>query len=75
MPKLTLSVDSDVVRRAKTYAARRGTSVSRLVERFLRVVSRGPEEANEPPVLRRLRGSLKGADTATYRRHLEERYH
>ena len=35
MAKLTLSVDEEVVRGAKRYAAARGTSVSRLVERYL----------------------------------------
>ena len=35
MSKLTLSVDPAVVRRAKKYAAARGTSVSRLVTTYL----------------------------------------
>ena len=35
MPKLTLGVDERVVRGAKRYAAARGTSVSRLVERYV----------------------------------------
>jgi hypothetical protein len=74
MPKLTLSVKDDVVKRAKRYAGRQGTSVSRLVERFLDQVSRSPEQAETPPVLRRLRGSLKGSDPAAYRRQLKEKY-
>lgn len=37
--KLTLSVDDGVVRRAKRYARARGTSISRLVERFLALVA------------------------------------
>lgn len=36
MSRLTLSVDDAVVRQAKARAAREGTSVSRIVERFLR---------------------------------------
>ncbi len=74
MPKLTLSVDGEVVRRAKRYAEAHGTSVSRLVERFLRLVSGRPGDTSAPPVLRRLRGSLKGARAGDYRRHLEEKY-
>lgn len=35
MAKLTLSVDEAVVERAKGFAARQGTSVSRLVEPYL----------------------------------------
>lgn len=77
MSKLTLSVDDGVVRRAKRYARARGTSVSRLVERFLSFVATedGATPARkEPPILRRLRGSLKGAVPTDYRRHLERKY-
>lgn len=74
MAKLTLSVDPDVVRRAKRYASARGTSVSRLVERFLGLLGRPPARTGDPPVLRRLRGILKGGSRAEYRRHLVRKY-
>ncbi|HEV8201802.1 MAG TPA: DUF6364 family protein [Candidatus Polarisedimenticolia bacterium] len=63
MAKLTLNVDERVVARAKRYASRRGTSVSRLVVPAL-------------VVLARLRDELKGsaADPAAYRRHLERKH-
>jgi hypothetical protein len=78
MSKLTLSVDSAVVRRAKSYAAARRTSVSRLVERYLDLVSRAPERADETvtPLLARLRAELKGLkpDEGAYRRYLARKY-
>lgn len=77
MTKLTLSVSDGVVRQAKRYAQARGTSVSRLVERFLSLVAtneRSPAGQNEPPILRRLRGSLKGSLPADYQRHIERKY-
>lgn len=74
MSKVTLSVDENVVKRAKSYARRSGTSVSRLVERFLEVVTSRPEEVEAPPVLRRLRGSLKGVRPSSHRRHLSDKY-
>lgn len=74
MSKVTLSVDEHVVKRAKRYAQRSGTSVSRLVERFLDIVSSRPEEDEAPPVLRRLRGSLKGVRPSCHRRHLSDKY-
>ena len=40
MGKLTLSVDEEVVARAKRYAAGRRTSVSRLVEQYLHRLAR-----------------------------------
>jgi hypothetical protein len=77
MSKLTLSVDSAVVRRAKRYARARGTSLSSLVERFLDLLATEVDKASEPtepPILRRLRGSLKGVSVGDYRRRLERKY-
>jgi hypothetical protein len=78
MAKLTLNVDEGVVTRAKRYAARRGTSVSRLVEQFLALLSGAASKPGEdlPPVLARLRSALKGTTDGTsgYRRHLERKY-
>jgi uncharacterized protein DUF6364 len=78
MAKLTLNVDGAVVARAKRYAARQGTSVSRLVEKLLSLVVRtsGKGGGELPPVLARLRAELKGskAAPADYRKYLERKY-
>ncbi len=78
MSKLTLSVDQEVVARAKRYAEERGTSVSQLVERYLDALARPPVVAEEelPPSLRRLRGILKGVkfDREEYLDYLERKY-
>ena len=74
MAKLTLSVDEGVVQGAKRYAAQQGTSVSAMVERYLGLLARPREPKRLPPVLRRLRGALKGVDLAEYRRHLERKH-
>ena len=77
MQKLTLSVDRVVVDGAKRYARARGTSVSRLVESMLRLVSSRPaggDTVAPPPVLQRLRGSLKRGSSKEYRRYLERKY-
>ena len=74
MAKLTLSVDEDVVRRAKRYAADRGTSVSELVEHYLDLVARPLPREDMPPVLRLLHGAGKGTDMNAHRRHLERKY-
>ncbi len=78
MDKLTLSVDASVVKRAKAFAARRGTSVSSLVERYLDLVSRGPAAGDAPvtPLLARLRAELDGLrpDEGAYRRYLARKY-
>jgi len=78
MAKLTLSVDGKVVDVAKKYAALRGTSVSRLVQEYLRLISRvaPSQEGTTPPILARWRGALKGSrvDVGDYRRYLERKY-
>jgi antitoxin component of RelBE/YafQ-DinJ toxin-antitoxin module len=78
MSKLTLSVDEEVVARAKEYAEQQGTSVSRLVERYLDALARAPSVQDEtlPPSLRRLRGILKGVkfDREEYIDYLERKY-
>ena len=69
MPKLTLSVDEEVVRRAKRCAAARGTSVSRLVERYLDLLSKSPKADDQTPVLRvhpfALAATFERADSGT----------
>lgn len=75
MAKLTLSVDERVVDRAKKYAAARGISLSGLVEQLLDLAASSSGQAGvTPPVLSRMRGSLKGVDTDTYRRYLERKF-
>ncbi|MGI8782364.1 MAG: DUF6364 family protein [Acidobacteriota bacterium] len=74
MPKLTLSVDEKVVRDVKRYAAAHGTSVSRLVERYLDLLSRPFGAAKQPPVLSLLRGAARGVSGNAQRRHVARKY-
>jgi hypothetical protein len=75
MAKLTLSVDERVIARAKRYAQARGTSVSGLVEQMLDLAASSSEHADiAPPVLSRMRGSLKGVDRDDYHRYLERKF-
>ena len=72
--KLTLGVDEKVVRGAKRYAAARGTSVSRLVERYLDLLLKPPRSADRTPVLRLLRGTALGVPADAHRRRLGRKY-
>ena len=75
MAKLTLSVDTRVVSRAKKYAKRRGVSVSEMVESYLAaVVEPSSPSASAAPILRSVRGILKNADIHQYRKHLAAKY-
>ncbi len=71
--KLTLSIDERVIRRAKRFSRRHGTSVSRLVSEFLS--SLGREEGETTPAVSRLRGLLPSdVSLEDHHRHLEEKY-
>jgi hypothetical protein len=71
--KLTLSVDPDVVDRAKRFSERNETTVSQLVEQFLASLEDSVEAAT--PIARRLRGVLPSSVSRDdYRSHLDEKY-
>ena len=71
MAKLTLSVDSRVVLRAKQYAKRQGVSVSEMVEAYLAAVAEPVSPAaGAVPVLRSVRGVLKNSNIGDHRKHL-----
>jgi hypothetical protein len=75
MAKLTLSVDSRVVSRAKQFSKQRGVSVSKMVETYLAAVVEPPSSATgAAPILRSVRGVLKHADMNEYRKHLAAKY-
>lgn len=76
--KLTLRLDERLVRRAKSFAKRKGKSVSQVVADYLASLC---EEQPQPeieltPVVRSLKGALGTAhvDREDYHRHLEEKY-
>jgi glucose-6-phosphate 1-dehydrogenase len=76
MSKLTLSVDPEVVSRAKRYAKRQGVSVSAMVETYLAAVAEVPNRRTQdlPPILRSVRGILKKADVKEYKKYLTSKY-
>jgi len=71
--KLTLSIDADVIRRAKDLARQWDTSVSAVVEERLRGLTEG--EPGSSSAVARLRGVLpETADRDEHRSHLEEKH-
>lgn len=75
MAKLTLSVDDNVVSRAKQYAKSHGVSVSQMVETYLGAVTDPPKvRKTNTPILDSIRGILKNADIADYHKYLESKY-
>lgn len=79
MPKkrLNITVDADVVERARRYTRRHNTSISGIVSQFLaHLPDEDSEEAEDlSPTVRRLLGiAVGGPDREDYRRHLLEKY-
>jgi hypothetical protein len=75
MAKLTLSVDDQVISRAKQFAKSHGSSISEMVETYLSSVSGpAPRSAGAAPIVNSLRGIIKSADIEDYRKHLAAKY-
>ena len=73
--KLTVRVDEDTLCKAKRYAERRGTNLSRLVNAFLGGLADDELSHEDTPILRRLTGSLKPCDApGEYGEFLERKY-
>ena len=73
MAKLTISMDEGVLRAATRYAAAHGTSVSRLMERYLGLFSSPPRAERQTSVLRMLRGAGRRRVTAERRARFQVR--
>ncbi len=72
--KLTLSVDQEVIERARRYSIRHKTSISQLVSTYLSQLD-SPSERRFSPLVHRLRGILpQDVSMEEYHRYLEEKH-
>ncbi len=72
-----LSLEPDAIQRGERYGRLHGTTLSRLVNDFLRSLPLEPPPAQElSPLVRRLRGIAAGrrTDRKEYREHLYRKY-
>ncbi len=75
--KLTLRLDSALIKRAKKHARKKGTSVSRIVANYFSVLEEENHPSEEPsPITNLLIGILKDSDIEEkdYKSYLEEKY-
>lgn len=72
--KLTLSLDKNVIIRAKTYAKHRNKSLSQIIEDYLKSISKtenNPTLLDDiPPITRSLSGILKGKPVADFKNEI-----
>jgi len=72
--KLTVRVPRDLLENVKRYAAENNTTLTDLIEAYLRRLP-AQGDLSDAPIVRRLSGTLpKELSTQDYRRHLEEKY-
>lgn len=72
--KLTVRVPRDLLENLKRYAAENNTTLTDLIEAYLRRIP-VQERLNNAPIVRRLTGILpENLSIDDYRKHLEDKY-
>lgn len=67
--KLTIKLDDDVIARAKTYAKRRKTSLSKMIESYLDSVTKPESKGIEiTPLVKSLSGVITLTDDYDYKK-------
>lgn len=72
--KLTLTIEESVIENAKQYARQKGTSLSNMVENYLKIVATESvcAEPELSPVVKSLKGSFKAPVDFNYKRELSK---
>ncbi|MBK7711036.1 MAG: hypothetical protein IPJ37_08870 [Bacteroidales bacterium] len=72
--KLTLSIDKDVVSRAKVYARQEGRSLSDLVENYLKLLTKNStiEDSEYTPLVKSLLGCISLPEDFDYKKEISE---
>jgi hypothetical protein len=69
--KLTLTVEQQIIEQAKSYANKKGRSLSDLIESYLRALVRKEEKEQElSPEIKKLMGSVKLPKEFNYKKEL-----
>lgn len=78
--KLTLKLDNQVIEKAKTYAKKKNTSLSKLIESYLQFLTSNNrnEEEETTPLVKSLSGILNTPKSLnykeSYKKHLSKKY-
>lgn len=71
--KLTLTLEQDVIQKAKQYAKNKGRSLSELIENYLKIILDENESHIElSPSIKKLKGSIKLPNNFNYKEGLTE---
>ncbi len=70
--KLTLTVERDIIELAKSYANKKGRSLSDLIENYLKTLVQKDNDKNDlSPNVKKLLGSVKAPKNFNYKKELE----
>lgn len=74
--KLTLTIEKEIIERAKNYAKEKNRSLSNIIESYLKTITKeDKEQMNKKlnPVVASLKGSFKMPKNMDYKKELEKR--
>ena len=74
--KLTLTIEKEIIERAKNYAKEKNRSLSNIIENYLKIITKeDKEQMNKKlnPVVASLKGSFKMPKNMDYKKELEKR--
>ena len=74
--KLTLTIEKEIINRAKEYAKEKNRSLSDIIENYLKALTaeeQKKEERKLNPVVKSLRGSFKAPRKLNYKEELRDR--
>jgi hypothetical protein len=74
--KLTLTIEQEIIKRAKDYAKEKNRSLSDIIENYLKVLTKEEQKKTNKkpnPVVKSLRGSFKMPKKMDYKKELRNR--
>jgi len=74
--KLTLTIEREIIKKAKDYAKEKNRSLSDIIENYLKILTKEKqkvENAKLNPVVASLKGSFKMPKNMDYKKELKER--
>jgi len=71
--KLTLTIEKTIIERAKSYAKKKGRSLSDIIENYLKAITKEDKIEEElSPLIKSLRGSFKTPKSFDYKKELSK---
>ena len=74
--KLTLTIEQEIIKRAKKYAKNKNRSLSDIIENYLKMLTKEEQKQtdnNLSPIVKSLKGSFKMPKNLDYKKELQKR--